>query len=318
MHANIVPHSPVNLQKTRIILDTDIGDDIDDAFALNFALNCPELEIIGITTVYRNARRRAGICAAIMSSLGKPAIPIHVGIDLPLKAAVRSRDNDLYDNDGKYIPCQFIESSMLAPPETQSAVQFLIDTIRANPNMVTIVAIGPLTNIASALLAAQDIAGKIKEIVLMGGSFSDTRAEWNILCDPEAADIVFSSAVKVVKAIGLDVTMHCDFDQQRLQELRSLSSAGCKLLSQLIDRWHDHYQRDRIVLHDALTIASLINPLGIEFSPTTIKVGLMEPMRGVTLRSAAQESIRTEPILVATTVDASEFLRIFQERVFAN
>ena len=314
----LAPGNPVPLPKTRIILDTDIGDDIDDAFALNFALNSPEIDIIGITTVYRNAHKRAGICAAILESLGKSGIPIHAGIDLPLQAAVRSRENDLYDHDGLYIPCQFIEPTMEASPHEQAAVEFLIDTIRANPDTITIVPIGPLTNIASALLAAPDIAGKIKEIVLMGGSFSDTRAEWNILCDPEAADIVFSSGVRVIKAVGLDVTMLCQLEHHLVQQLRSRPSAGCKLLTQLIDRWQAHYQRDRIVLHDALTIAALVNPMSIEFSPSTIKVGLIEPTRGVTLKVSTQESARSEPVLVATKVDAPGFLQVFQERVFTN
>jgi purine nucleosidase len=313
-----VPNYHLPTQNISIILDTDIGDDIDDAFALNFALNSPEVDIIGITTVYRNARKRAGICAAIIESLGKSGIPIHAGIDLPLKATVRSRKNDRYDENGVYIPCQFIESTMAEVCEAKPAVEFLIDTFRANPQAITLVPIGPLTNIATAILVAPDIVEKIKEIVLMGGSFGDTRAEWNILCDPEAADVVFSSGVRVIKAIGLDVTMSCQFESNLVQELSSLPSQGCRLLTQLVERWQAHYQRDRIVLHDALTIAALTNPTIIEFSIANIAVGLSEPMRGVTLKVPAKECVRAEPVLVATKVDAFRFLRIFQERVFAH
>ncbi|MBC8555474.1 MAG: nucleoside hydrolase [Candidatus Brocadiales bacterium] len=304
------------MEKIKIIIDTDIGDDIDDAFALAYAANSEEVEILGVTTVFRNAEKRARMSCALLSSLGKSDIPVYAGIDKPLEAPILARKNDFWNEDGEFIPCQYLPEFDGFTYEDQDAVDYLIENLRKNPGEITLVPIGPLTNIAVAFRKAPDIIKKVKEVVLMGGCYKGDKAEWNILCDPEAAKIVFTSGA-VVKAVGLDVTMKCRLDNTLLAEFRELSSKSCRLLSNLMDRWFEYYSFDNPVLHDPLTLAALIIDGVVKFTASQVKVLLDKEQYGRTIITTDEENFDSAEVWVATEVDERRFLSHFKERIFA-
>ena len=197
-------------EKIKIILDTDIGDDADDALALCLALKSPELEVLGITTVFRNTTARAKIAVALLNMMGKNHIPVYAGIGKPLVAQVNTKEP----------PIQLLENMKgLSYSDDMGAVEYLYHTLKYAEESVTLVAIGPLTNIAVLLLMYPEIISRVHEIVLMGGAFYMHYTEWNIFCDPEAAEIVFSSGIPI-RAIGLDVTTCCQVDDALVEYLK--------------------------------------------------------------------------------------------------
>lgn len=301
--------------RQKVIIDTDIGDDIDDAFALAFAVNSPELHVLGITTVFRNCVLRAKIAKALLASYEKKDIPVYPGVDIPLIQQFTDRENDRFDTKGKLIPCQFDETIMKNfVPEKEWGPDFLINSILENPGQITLIPIGPLTNIALAIRKCPEIIPKIKKIVLMGGFFYDNTAEWNIMCDPEAARIVFTSGANVF-AVGLDVTMKCKLSMEQIKDFERLGSKNSAILSKMMKSWFKHYQFACPVLHDPLTVGCVIDPTFIKFREHEILIGLEGEERGKT-------KIKKEPqsgssiVNIAEDVEAERYLSFFRDRVF--
>ena len=299
----------------RIIIDTDIGDDIDDAFAIVFGCNSPELKVEGITTVFRNSIARARMTKALMSSYGITDIPVYAGVDTPLVQTYMNRDNDRFDEAGNLIPCQYQKESMdQYSYEEEWAPDFIINKVRENPNEIVLIPIGPLTNIALAIRKAPDIVPLIKKIVLMGGVVHQDVPEWNILCDPEAAYIVYKSGANI-QAIGLDVTMQCKLTLDKVKEFEELSSRGSKVLSAMMKSWFEHYKFECPVLHDPLTIGCVIDSSFVGCKEYIVEIGLEGENRGKTI--IVPERTKNSAIInVAETVDAERYLKFFQERVF--
>lgn len=188
----------------KLILDTDIGSDIDDAVCLAYLLARPDCELLGITTVSGEPEQRAMMASAQCVAAGR-TVPIFAGVAAPLLVeprqpkAPQSQMLDRWAHERNF-------------PQGQ-AIEFLRSTIRANPGEVTLFAIGPLTNIALLLKSDPGVIGLLKEFVIMGGDFrmppppnwKGTLWEWNIYCDPHAAAIVFNSGVPM-RAVGIEVT----------------------------------------------------------------------------------------------------------------
>ncbi|WP_321003926.1 nucleoside hydrolase [Eisenbergiella porci] len=301
--------------RQKIIIDTDIGDDIDDAFALALAVHSPELELVGITTVFRNSEIRAKIAKALLSSYGREDIPVCAGMDIPLLQEFSDRDNDIFDDKGRLIPCQYdcdIMKDFMA--EAEWGPDFIIRSILENPGQITLIPIGPLTNVAAAIRKCPEIVSKIKKIVLMGGAFHEDFPEWNILCDPEAARIVFTSGADIY-AVGLDVTMKCRLTMEQVRQFEALSSDGSVILSRMMKSWFEHYRFECPVLHDPLTVGCVINPSFVVFRQQEILVDLMEGERGKTRMVSSPEK-GSSGIWIAESVEASEYLSFFRERVF--
>lgn len=248
-----------------IIIDTDPGQ--DDAIALLLALASPELDVLGITAVAgnvplalteKNARK-------ICELAGKPQTRVFAGAERPLMRTLVTAEyvHGKTGLDGPDLP----EPTM--PLESQFGPDFIIDTIRAHPTgHVTLCPLGPLTNIALALIKAPDIAPKVREIVLMGGGFFEggnvtPTAEFNIYVDPEAAHTVFTSGVPIVMA-PLDVTHKALTTQARIDALRAKNTPVCDAAAQLIDFFErfdeDKYGTDGGPLHDPCVIAYLLQP----------------------------------------------------------
>lgn len=302
--------------REKIIIDTDIGDDIDDAFALALAVNSPELQIAGITTVFRNSEIRARIAKALLHSYGKEEIPVFAGMDIPLIQEFTDKANDVFDENGRLIPCQYQARTMKDfLPEQEWGPDFIIRSILENPGEITLIPIGPLTNIAAAIRKCPEIVPRIKRIVLMGGAFHEDIAEWNILCDPEAARIVFTSGAAVY-AVGLDVTMKCKLSMEQVRGFEALGSKGSAVLSGMMRRWFEHYRSECPVLHDPLTVGCVIDSSFVSFQEREVLVMLDAENRGRTgitdMRQKGSSGIR-----VAENVEAERYLEFFKNRVFA-
>ena len=247
----------------KIIIDTDPGQ--DDAVAILLALASPEVELLGITAVAGNVSLElTAKNARIICELAKrPDVPVFAGCDRPMGRTLITAEHVHGQTglNGTDLP----EPTM--PLQEQHAVDFIIETIRSEEG-VTLCPLGPLTNIATALERAPDIAERIEEIVLMGGAYFEVgnitpAAEFNIYVDPEAADIVMKSGVKVTIA-PLDLTHKMLTSAEWIAAMRGIGSA----VGDAVAGWTDFFERFDVAkygtagapLHDPCVIAHLIDP----------------------------------------------------------
>ncbi|MGN1052139.1 MAG: nucleoside hydrolase, partial [Candidatus Scatosoma sp.] len=203
-----------NLKKIKIILDTDIGDDIDDLFALHLLANSPEVDLLGVTTVFRNAEKRAKMSAYALKELNRADVPVYAGADDPLICIPETivgeeiLRKEKRDEKGKYLIPQYVSYMEKAEICNGNAVEFIADAARKYGSELHLVLIGAYTNAALAIRMYPEAMKNVADITVMGGYFYRDFPEWNIMCDPEAAHIVFSSGIPV-KAVGIDVTSQC-------------------------------------------------------------------------------------------------------------
>ena len=268
-----------------LILDTDIGTDIDDAFALIYLLK-KGCDLAGVTTVYRNASRRARLCRAVMASLGRETA-VYAGIDLPFvqdPAKIEPASCKQHYREGVYIPPQCADEYESFPLPEESGVDFLIRTCRAGER-TDVLAIGALTNLAAAVRLAPDIVPKCRLTMMggclrylsLGGEPPHPVAEWNILCDPEAAHIVLTSGMEI-RMVGLDVTLDCTLPEPVFARLRR--AEVCPILDRMVGEWAAYYGTRTPVLYDPVAAVSLFADC-LEFEEKKLKVVLEGPQRGV-------------------------------------
>ena len=254
------------MSRRKIIIDTDPGQ--DDAIAILLALASPdEIEVLGITTVAGNVpleltKKNACIICELAD---KSEILIFAGCDRPLSRPLVTAEHvhGKTGLDGPTLPNPRMEL------EQQHAVDFIIETLRAEPSgTVTLCPLGPLTNIATALEKAPDITNKVAEIVLMGGAYFEVgnitpTAEFNIYVDPEAAEIVFTSGIKIV-VMPLDVTHKVLVTGPRNDAFREIGTPVGIATAEMTDFFErfdkDKYGTAGAPLHDPCVIAYLIKP----------------------------------------------------------
>jgi inosine-uridine nucleoside N-ribohydrolase len=235
--------------KIPVILDTDIGSDIDDAFALALIINSPEFELLGVTTVSGNTAARARIAAKMLWEAGGKwwQVPVVAGEPRPkqdINQAPWARD--------------FVGPQILH----ESAVDFMRGKFHRYPGQVTLIAIGELTNVA-ALIKADPLAAKmIKRITLMGGSIargyepgSKPDAEWNIKSNPAAAQVVFSSGIPITMA-PLDVTAMLQLDAAGRSRIFNQNTPVTNALAALYHLWN----HETPTLFDPMAVALVLNP----------------------------------------------------------
>ena len=178
-------------------------------------------------------------------------------------------------------------------------------TLEKFPNRITLLAIGPLTNLARAYEKDPDAFRLAKKIMLMGGNYSEKEAEWNILCDPEAAERVFSSGVPIT-AVGIDVTRNCTFDDAMLAFLRNLNEERFRLLVRMTEIWirQNREKNQPPTMHDPLTAEALLFPSLLQYRYGNFKVETEGSLRGVTLPDS-----RGVKIKYAVQANYGEFFR---------
>lgn len=249
-----------------VIIDTDIGDDIDDAFALCLAMKSPELRLLGVTTVFKDTASRARIAARLLRLGGFGEVPVVAGCAIPLCN---------YEIYGK--PIDFTEKpiSYIGDYDTEvyrtdiDAVAFLIQTLEAAESPIKLITLGALTNIADLLRRRPDLTAKIASISMMGGAFiSHNLCEYNFTCDPEAASIVIRSGVPI-DCVGLDVTFQCKLSKQQVEALNNHAHPCIRMLMDMRMRWaHDVY------LHDPLAVVAAFDKNIASFEKIQCKVEL--------------------------------------------
>jgi inosine-uridine nucleoside N-ribohydrolase len=297
---------------TRVLLDCDPGH--DDAIALLLALASPEVELLGVTTVAGNQTlpKTTANALRVLEHVGQEEIPVAAGADRPL---VRELDVAAHVHgesglDGPDLPPAH------GSPLGVHAVDFLAERVAG----ATLVAVGPLTNVA--LLLALHAGARPDRIVLMGGAIAEGNvtpaAEFNIWADPEAAARVFDSGVDVTM-VGLDVTHKALFTPTLADELRSSGKAG-KLVAELFDFYHGFHERTYgfpgSPIHDALALAHVLDAGLLETRHRNVAVDCeSELCRGRTVVDLWQRTGREPNAHVAIDVDADAFLRLLVERI---
>ncbi|MCR2805135.1 nucleoside hydrolase [Paenibacillus soyae] len=255
----------------RIILDTDIGSDVDDAMALALAMRSPEIQIEGVTTVYGNVDLRAKM-ARKMAQYGKrDDVRVYAGLNRTL---LGNREIWMAGHEGDGL---LTEDDKLAY-EDRHAVDFIIETVMGQPGEITLVAIGPLTNIAACLIREPRIAQNVKEIVIMGGvtRLGDNGmhmrvVEHNIVCDPEAASLVFNSGAPIVM-VGLDVTLKVTITEEERRRLLDTGDPLNMALARMIGKWFEFAKEEISYMHDPLTIALLLDRTLVRTEKMNIRV----------------------------------------------
>lgn len=279
----------------KIILDTDIGCDIDDAIALTWLLRHPSCDLLGVTIVSGDVCLRARLASAICMK-EKRSIPIYMGASSPLAIFKEAEFPQQSSHLGEW-------SHEKEFPNTH-AVTFMRNAICENPGQITLVAIGPLTNIALLFSIYPETAPLVKEIYIMGGTFFEKPSlEWNIKFDPHAAHVVFSAPVPKIYTVGLNVTLQLFIGPE--QSDAAFSRDGVPYLASLADDWFRDIS-DRIYFHDPLATGVIFDKSLCEWQTGTVHVDLDSFMTGFT----ADENGRH---IVAKNVDvAAYFDKYFQ------
>jgi inosine-uridine nucleoside N-ribohydrolase len=281
----------------KVIIDTDIGDDVDDAFALALAVRSPELQVLGVMTTFGDTETRAKITDRFLAEVGRPEIPVLAGKATATKNPMSQR---------RYAENHFAKTSH------GDAVEFLLEEIRKYPGEITLIAIGPLMNVGEAIDKDAATFRKLKRVVLMGGSvrrgYGDlgyTAAvppmpEWNILNDVEAAQKLFASGVPLF-------VMPLDSTQLKLDEVKRafLFSQGTAVTDQLAVLYH-LWGQETPTLFDPMTLVFVLRP---ELCPVT----------GMHIRVDEKGSTREETgavnVQVCLDSNAEDFFKFYLKRV---
>jgi purine nucleosidase len=239
--------------RMKVVLDTDIGTDIDDGWALGYALKSPSFELLGVTVSDADTPQRARLACKLLHRLGRTDVPVAVGRQTPAVPPDR-------------IDYQFTwaEDFQAYKPVATPAVEFLADLIRRNPGQLTIIAVGPLQNIGDLVRQHPDVVPLVKRVVLMSGSVGPNAwsaspvAEWNVkLAIPEAQAVY--AAKWPLTIVPLDSTTYVRLEDQEREKLRKAGTPLVIALEALLRLWAD-LPTSRMTLHDQLALAEAQHP----------------------------------------------------------
>ena len=309
-------------QPRKIIIDTDPGQ--DDAAAIMLALGSPEeIDVLGITTVAGNVplaltSKNARI---VCDFSNRTDVKVFAGCDRPIKRPLVTAEH-VHGQSGLDGPELF---EPVTPLQEGHAVDFIIETLRSQPSgTVTLCPLGALTNIATALEKAPDIAGRVHEIVLMGGAYFEVgnitpAAEFNIYVDPEAAEIVFRSGIPIVM-IPLDLTHKVLTLKVRVNRIRALGTRAAVALADMLDFFERFdvvkYGSDGGPLHDPNVIAYLLKPELYDGRMCNVEIETGSDLTlGMTVVDWWQVTDRKHNALVLKDVDSDGFFDLLTERV---
>ncbi len=291
----VVPAAP-----EKIIIDTDIGDDVDDAFALALAVRSPELEILGVTTTFGDTETRARIVDRFLGEVGRTDIPVLAGKPTSTRNPMTQR--------------HYADSLRFAKTSHGDAVEFLLDQIRKHPGEITLIAIGPLMNVGAAIDRDPATFRKLRRVVLMGGSirrgYGDLgysppvppMPEWNILNDVPSAKKLFASGVQLF-------VMPLDATQLKMDEIKRafLFSQGTPVTDALTILYH-LWGQETPTLFDPMTLAFVLRPE-------------LCPVQDLHIRVDEKGFTREEPgppnAKVCLDSNSEDFFRFYLKRVAA-
>lgn len=294
----------------KLLLDTDIGSDIDDAVALAYLLAQPECDLLGISTCTGDTQQRAALAAAICDTAGRPDIPIHAGPPGPF-----------FTGPGQAHVPQYkaLQNRKHRTGFPDDAVQYLRQTIRQHPGEITLLAIGPLTNIALLFKLDPGIPALLKQLVLMNGTFTGFpddghghgggpgRKEWNVRCDPFASAIVYDANCPGHVSVGLDVTHRCHMFSGEIRKRFNAGPAPLPLVAEFAEVWFE--QRQSSTFHDPLAAALLFQPGLCKLTAGRVRIETVSPhLAGV---SSFDPDAVQKPHRIAVDVDPGAFFAHF-------
>ncbi|KAF8103984.1 hypothetical protein N665_0181s0007 [Sinapis alba] len=315
-------------QRKKIIIDTDPG--IDDAMAIFVALKSPEVDVIGLTTIYGNVYTTLATRNALhlLEVAGRTDIPVAEGTHKTIMNGTKLRIADfVHGKDG-------LGNQNFPPPKgkpiEKSAPEFLVEQAKLHPGEITVVALGPLTNIALAVQLDPEFSKNVGQIVLLGGAFAvngnvNPASEANIFGDPEAADIVFTCGADVI-AVGINVThqviMTADDRDKLASSNGKLAQYLCKILGVYYSYHLDAYEIEGVYLHDPTTILAAFLPSLFTYTEGVVRVQTNGITRGLTLLynnrkrfEEVNEWSDKPSVKVAVTVDAPAVLKLIMDRL---
>lgn len=295
--------------KRKILIDTDLGDDVDDAAALIMALNSPELEIVGITTVFLNTVKRAEMVLDILDQYGRTDIPVCAGYGRPLIERPDSEEDPIQYEILKEKRHDKID-------RRYDGADFIIRKVKENPDL-TIVEMGAMTNLAIALYREPEIMKNVP-IIAMGGVFDSSAPEWNIQCDPEAARIVMDYAEHLTM-FGLEVTKYCRISEDFMKELCPEDNERMQyyLKGSQIFREKTGYV---FTFHDVLLMAYLLDSsvAKLKKSDFTVELAGANTRAAIVFRTDAYaiDAKSHRDFYYAEHVDIEKFRQMVRERIY--
>lgn len=326
------------MEKTRIILDTDIGTYYDDAVAVMLAAQSPELQVEGVTTCYGDTHLRAQIAAKVLQTAQREDIPVFKGIGMPMRGHAL-----MFGFEGEGI----LEPGEEPKYEEKHAVEFIIETIMNNPGEIKVVTLGTVSNVAHAILREPKVIENIKELIIMAGVVipivdekgvrRSPREEYNFNNDAIAAEIVLNSGMPI-SYVPCDVTLYTPLLDEDRDKIRAADTPLAKMATRIFDVWPPQEkliytavgiptEHTALWLHDPLVVMhafdqSLLKmfPLHIatEYNPTVIERDMY-----VANMNGNQDLLRTNPkklppnMDVALEVDGARVSHFFADRIVA-
>jgi inosine-uridine nucleoside N-ribohydrolase len=320
-----------------VIFDTDpgigAGLDADDPLALMLILASDELELLGVTTTYGNVEvaRATESALRVLEAAHRPDIGVHQGLSRAIDGSIHAESLERYERHSQRsgsVDLDRVERGR----SSEHAVDFIIRSVHERPGEITLIAVGPLSNVAMALVKDPSIAPKVKQITIMGGAFGfDTEfgrgnvtpvAEYNIWHDPLAAKVVFESGIPLV-AVGLDVTnpnKGTVLLEANLQELVADGSEFSEFLylicRNFIDEPRFDWVRGGCILYDPVAVASVIDPslVTTRHLPVLVETGGSYGA-GQTIPIVRAEGTSDYSIDIAVDVDGDGFVDLFLRRI---
>lgn len=285
---------------TKVLLDTDIGTDVDDAVCLAYLLSHPDCELLGITTVTGEPEKRASLASILCQMAGKD-IPIYPGAE----RAMLGEQRQPLAQQAAALPRWPHQTDF---PKGQ-AVNFLADTIRLHSGEITLLSIGPLTNIGLLFSLHPDVPQLLSSFVMMGGNFDELgpeaeRIEWNVAGDLRASEIVYSTPVRLHRSLGLNVTQRV---MMSADEVRDRYTAS--LLRPVLDMaeiWFKGFY-PFITYHDPLAAATIFEPDLCSYQQGTVALDLVDQPGKTTWHPSQSDT----PHQVAMDVDVDRYFEHF-------
>lgn len=293
----------VRMMAVKLFIDTDIGNNVDDAFALALAAKLTDVELIGVTVFGSMVAVRAQLARKVLMVAGKRGVPVSSGCS-----------QGLVEPPSRHLPQQASVldefDKLFFPPA--NGVDLIRDSIRRNPSESVIVTLGAMTNIALALRVEPALSRLIRKLVVMAGSESLGYAETNVRNDPEAAHIIFNSGIPFVM-VPKDITQHAVMPETLLNRLRASETPLCKLLWRMTEIWMQATGAPSPVLNDPLAVAITARPELARLERVRVEVELQGAhTRGFTLVKPEP----TGPGWVVRSVDWGGFWSLIESTVF--
>lgn len=295
---------------TRIIIDTDPGQDIDDLLAIHFALLRPELEVLAVTTVTWPSEGRARLVKRLLRHLGRIGIPVGVGMQMPLRrmeGAELARQHDL---------AACMNHACFAAPDDPAdrpdgdAVDLIIRTLEAASEPVTMCCIAPLTNLACALCRQPGIAGRIAEVILMGGELALNRAEHNLAWDPVAADLVLNSGIPITLGTW-DVTRRFTLGVEDCARFAASPQPLHQALAQAITAWHPAQAwKPGPVMYDLFPMIAAFSAAHYTLTEMAVRLVTAGEARGMTIGGSGPK------MRVTTAIDEAAVRALYLDTIF--